>query len=465
MNEVNEAVKKGWDKKKIGWIVTVVVPIILLLIPCTESYTLILKEFFAIVSFIMLIFAFELMNNLTASLMLFMLFMIFKMGTDAEIFSSWSNNIPWSLVGALLLVGCMNETQILKRFSYWLMIKAGGKVTSIIFGFMFVGILLSTILAANIGIPLGIVAFGLCSALDIKPKSNTAALIMMVAYSAMAVGATVFLGPLTSLGVGVIQKIYEDFTIGYAEYFIHNAPFIIYGFIITFILFKVFKQKNELASKEVLIKEYKALNKMDIREKKLIGLFAILFVCMLLSSKIGISIGWMILIAGVVCFLPFVKLGTEKAIGEIRWGLVVFMTACLSIGTIANNAGAGEFISNALLPLISGLGKIPALMLIWVLGVVINFVMTPLAAQASMLIPLAQIGTGLGISPNIILYVFQNSLNQALLPYEIALLMFFYSFGLMNMKQCIKAGLAVMIANFIWVFAVMLPYWHLIGIF
>jgi len=99
---------------------------------------------------------------------------------------------------------------------------------------------------------------------------------MLIAYFAMTIGATVFLGPLTSLGVGVIQTIYENFTITYLEYFTHNAPFIIYGFLVTFILFKIFKQDQQVASKEVLTREYKDLGGINLKEKKLIVIFVVL---------------------------------------------------------------------------------------------------------------------------------------------------------------------------------------------
>ncbi len=453
-------------KKMLGWAVAIVVPLIILCIPCTASYTLQIKEFFAILAFVMIMFAFELFtNNMIPSIILSMLFLILNLGTAEQIFSAWGNNIPWAMVGSLILVGVMNETNILKRISYGLIMKTSTRVLSLVLILNIVGLGLSSVLAVNIGFPLAIISIGLCQALNIKPETETAAKIVMNSYFSMTVGGTAFLGALTLMGVQVISSVVEGFDITYIEYFKHNWLFLIYGFILMFILHKAFKDDQKIPSKEVLKQEYVKLGKVSAAEKKLIVILAALFICMLLNGKLGISIGWMILIAAVICFLPFINLGSEKALGEIRWPLVVFMTACIGIGTIAANVGAGQFVANAFMPAFETLGKTGSLTLIYWLGVAMNFVLTPLAAQSTMLIPLTEIGANLGISPHIILYTFQNGVNQALLPYEIAFAMFYFSLGYMKMKHFAKAGLIMLITNFLWVFLVMMPYWKFIGIF
>lgn len=463
---MNNETKIVTKKHTIGWIASLAVPIILLLIPSGEAYTTSLKTFFAIVVFVMMTFAFELFkNNMIPSLIMCMLFLGTGIATSDQIFSGFANNIPWAMVGSLILVGVMNETNLLRRFSYWMMLKMGGKFRNLMFIFMLVTGVLSTVLPANIGFPIIIFAFGLIKTLDIEPQSNTAALLMLAAYFSMTIGAQAFLGPLTSIGVEVVGAAVSGFSISYTQYFIHNWLWIPFGFIFMYVLYKIFKNDHKPIDKEILRAEHKKCGKLTASEIKLIVLFVILFVFMLFSEKLGFQIGWMILSAAVVCFLPFMKLGTENALKEIRWPLVVFMVACLGIGTVAANVGAGAFVADAIFPLISKVGHIGALILIYILGVVINFVLTPLAAQGTMLVPLAQLGEGMGISPTVILYVFQNGVNQAFLPYEIAFSMFVFSFGMMKLKQFAKAGLAFLVCNFIWLFAVMIPYWHLIGIF
>ncbi|MCI6017618.1 MAG: anion permease [Clostridiales bacterium] len=468
MNEkaVQVADEKLSKKQKIGWLVAIAVPVILLLIPCTEAYTLQIKEFFAILSFVMIMFAFELFsNNMIPSIILSMLFLILNLGTPAQIFSGWANNIPWAMIGSLILVGVMNGTNLLKRMSYGLIMKTNTKVTTILIIFNVIGLAMSTVLAVNIGFPLAVLSLGLCQALNIEPNSDTAAKIVINSYFSMTVGGTAFLGALTLMGIEVIGTSIEGFNVTYVQYFIHNWPFLIYGFVLMLVVNKMFKNDQTIPDKSVLKEEHAKLGKMDFKEKKLILLLAVLFVCMLLNGVLKIQIGFMILIAAVVCFLPFVKLGTNKALSEIKWPLAVFMTACIGIGVIAANVGAGQFVADMFMPLFGKLGQIGSLILTYIIGVLMNFVLTPLAAQSTMLIPLSQVGANLGISPNIILYVFQNGVNQALLPYEIAFALFYFSLGYMKLKQFAKAGLIMLVTNFIWIFVVMIPYWKLIGIF
>ena len=58
----------------------------------------------------------------------------------------------------------------------------------------------------------------------------------------------------------------------------------------------------------------------------------------------------------------------------------------------------------------------------------------------------------------------QGATNTCVLPYEIAMPLFMFSYGMCSLKQFVKAMGLITVLNGIFVVAVMVPYWNLIGL-
>ena len=58
------------NSNKIKWAITILIPVIIFLIPCTEVYTMTMKKFFIITVFSLLCAAFEFFPNLVIGLMI-----------------------------------------------------------------------------------------------------------------------------------------------------------------------------------------------------------------------------------------------------------------------------------------------------------------------------------------------------------------------------------------------------------
>ena len=101
---------------------------------------------------------------------------------------------------------------------------------------------------------------------------------------------------------------------------------------------------------------------------------------------------------------------------------------------------------------------------VWLIAVIVNFLLTPLAAMASLGAPLTQIAQSLGVNPYPVLYAFYQGLDQLLLPYECALYLIPFSYGMMTLGDFMKGLALKMVVAFLYLLLIGIPYWNIIGL-
>lgn len=129
------------------------------------------------------------------------------------------------------------------------------------------------------------------------------------------------------------------------------------------------------------------------------------------------------------------------------------------IGVVANVTGAGQYIVNKALPLMSGTGTHGFLTIVFIFGIIVNFLLTPMAAMSSIAPLLSGIALGLGVTPLATTYAFYLGLDQLILPYEIGTYLIFYSMGYVTLKDFAKCGAAKMLVSIIFTLAIVIPWW------
>ena len=77
--------------------------------------------------------------------------------------------------------------------------------------------------------------------------------------------------------------------------------------------------------------------------------------------------------------------------------------------------------------------------------------------------PLAQISLDLGINPHAMYLVMLHALDQLVMPYEIALYLIYFSFGLVYLKDFAKAMFVKLLINGVFIFVILIPFWRIIG--
>ena len=131
---------------------------------------------------------------------------------------------------------------------------------------------------------------------------------------------------------------------------------------------------------------------------------------------------------------------------------------------VGNAVGSNSWMVSVVQPLFHEISPIAGVLLSYVIGVVTNFILTPLAATAAFAPAFGELGTQLGINQLPLWYAFQYGLDQYVLPYEMVLFLYIFTTGYVRLGHIVKAlALRILLCG-IMLLAVAVPYWKLIGI-
>ena len=137
----------------------------------------------------------------------------------------------------------------------------------------------------------------------------------------------------------------------------------------------------------------------------------------------------------------------------------------MSIGSVATALGINTILSEMVTPIVSGMSPVLVLYVILIIGTLSNLVLTPTAMMGCLTTPLVQVAldTGMNVWPSILTIIY--STDMVFLPYEVAVLLIFFGFGMMSMSDFIKLYSLKNLVVFILFGLLQIPWWHLMGIF
>ncbi len=461
-SEINLSTKLSL-KQKIFWLITILLPAAILFIPESVTFTYQVKLFLSLTCCAILMFAFELLDNFVPAVLLPVGYTLCHVVPSTVAFAPWTSSIPWMMIGSLIFINCVERIGLLKRAAYFVVLKTGGSYNGVIYGFMVAGIIINLVLPGALTIPLIALAYGICIALDLG-RSKTSAGIMIGAAMAAMLPAYLSYNP---IGIGIVMGLATEsfgITLSWMQNFLHNLIFIPYCFLMAFVVTKLFKPDVSFQGKDYFEQEYHALGKIDFMEKKAAVLTILLAIFLVTDSLHHLDKNWGWLFAAVAIFLPGVNIGLKEDIEKINLSLVVFVASCLTIGTVSGAIGIGQIISAAVLPFMQQSGSVALIAIVWLIAVSFNFLLTPLAEMAALTVPILQITQDMGVNPYPVIYAFLQGLDQVIFPYEYFNYLFLFSFGLIYSKDFMKFFAAKMGINLLYVMAIAVPYWFIIGL-
>lgn len=465
----NLPTKSNKDKKKIiHWLVAIGVPLLILLVPTTESFTPTIKWFFALTIWAIYSMATDIISSNFVAAILPVLYVLFKVGTPAQAFAPWTTTVIWTSFGGIIIASILMTSGLARRIAYFAILKTGGSFTGVLIGIMLAGVIINPFVPSVMGkmamiVPIGI---AICEALDLKPKSRGATAVMMAAFLSIA---TPRIGYLTGDGgIPMMMGIVADITkqpVTWTQYAFHNLFFsLVFSAVSIAIVIFMLKPEKEIQSKDVIREKYQELGLMTNSEKKVVVLLIIAIIALITDSIHKIDAAWVFMLVGLVCFLPGIELMNEEKLGKLNYKILLFVAGCMSIGTVATASGAGKWMAGILFPFLAG-SPLYTTVATWFFGVAINFFLTPMAAIASFTAPITEVCVQAGINPLPVIYAFLQGLDQYLLPYEFAGLLFVYSYGYMSMKNMLKVIGPRLVLSGVLIALVAYPYWKLIGLF
>lgn len=451
-------------KNMIKWAIIFLAPVLVLLIPTTEAFTLQQKKFLAITVWTIFMFAFELVDNyIPCIIMPFLLIITGVAGWDMA-FSGWYKPIPWQVLGMFLFVNTLTRNGVLKRLAYTCLLVTNCTYRGILWGMYLFGLVFNLVLPGGSCVAMATFAYAICSALNLKQSNIAAGITLAGAMGYLMPGFFIYVPSNFGLLVNIASSVDSSITMNFLQYFMHNAIYVLLGFIMVIVVEKMFKPEHELDSKEFFRTEKKALGKMD-REQILSALgLLVIFVCVLTSGFIGFDSTYAFVLVPAILAFPCFGVVKKEDIDAINFKFVFFIVTCMSIGFVAASTGISKTVVSIILPFMQNMGTYGVIALTWLMGVLVNFFLTPLAAMSAFGTSLTEIAVSLNMSPYPLLYAFNHGLDQLLFPYEYAIYLVYFSFGMIKMKSFIKFGAVKMLISFIFIMIAAVPYWSFIGL-
>ena len=465
--------ERFYHQRWFKWVASLIIPIAILFVPETADFTRQVKLFFSITIFVMEIWAMGLLPILIPSLLLPIAYFTTGLVTPGKVFATWGTQLPWLFLSAMILSSILERIGLMKRIACWSILKAGGGYKAIVYGFFASGILVGLLVPSGAGkVALyATLSYGIIKELKISPTSNVSSMIMLGGYFSA-------IGPLYLTGGGSNIIAFETATkyggghVTWLSYFVQmGIPSIIFTFILISLMLVIFKRDEEIfekhnihKTKEYFQNEYQKLGKFSNEEKK-VSFILFLIVLGLLSGNIHqIAPGWIFVVGCCLCYMPGIDVGNEKDIQSVKFHMIVFMASAMAIGNVSIATGAGNFVANHLYGLLKG-GAFSVSASVWLFGVLVNFILTPLAAVAGLTSPLLEAGIKAGQNPLPLLYSFLQGIEQILLPYENATVLFLFGYGLITMKNFFKGFGLRMVLNILFLLGICVPYWLFLGLY
>lgn len=455
------------DKKTlIKWFVTLAIPLFLFLIPCGEVYTWKLKLFFVFTVMIIFMVAFEFFDALVPAMLLPTLYTVFGVVEAKVAFSSWTSTTLYMILGAFILTTVLDDSGLLSRIAYWVIRKSGGSYTGVLYGVFFAGITLAIVTFNSSYVIMVTLAYGICKAMGFG-KSKESALVMMTgAMGALTVKVFIFNPVYVSLAEAGTQQFIPDFTIAWHHQLIYNFPAFIMAIVFIWVLTKLYKTKKIqfVGGKEYFESEYEKLGPMSLAEKKSVVILLAMMLFIVTNPIHGLPVAYGFMLFPWLFFMPGINVGTKESIKKVNFGVIFFAGACMSIGTVATTLGINTILSQAVTPILADKSPAVVLYAVLIIGTLSNLVLTPTAMMGCLTTPLVQISMDLGMSPWPAILTTIYSTDMIFLPHEVAVLLIFFGFGMMSMKDFIKLYSIKNLVVLILFGVLQIPYWYLIGL-
>lgn len=455
---------KPFNKRIFFWLVTFITPLILLLLPTSEHFTSQHKMFLAITAWTILMFAFELVDNYIPCVIMPFLYIITGVAPWDLAFAGWYQSIPWQVIGIFLLVNALLRNGLLTRIAYACILKTKCTYKGILWGMYLFGLVFNLFLPGGSCVAMATFAFGICSSLGLKRSKTAAGITLAGAMGYLMPGFFIYVPTNFGLLISVASSVDPSITMNFAKFLMHNAIFIPFGFLMIEVIARMFKPDVPIDSKELFLQKRAALGPMSRDEKISTVAILIIFLYIITANIHKQDMAYIFVLLPAVLSFPVFGVVTKEDIDTINFKFVFFLVTCMSIGFVASSTGISASLIETILPYMKEMGTYGIIATTWVIAVLANFVLTPLAAMASFGVPLTNIALSLNMEPYSLLYAFNYGLDQVLFPYEYAIYLIYFSFGMLTMKDFIKFFSTKMLLSFLFMMILVVPYWKLIGL-
>ncbi len=461
-------IDKGTDPKaRIKWSICLVLAIACALIPTTEIFTMQLKLFTVTTVFALAMMAFELLPIFVIAIFLPCAWMLTGVTTSAVAYSGWLQSSAHLIISMFLFTNILDESGLLNRLGYWCIVRFGGTLNGAVWGVFIASILLAMATFTTGFIMVCALAYSVCKAFNLQPRSKEAAIIMIAAMLGGATSKFFLYCPVSVTVLGDASRaVLPDFTLPWTELVGHNFPTFFMVVFLMWFFTKLYKTKQStVPSGKAYFEEKRAeMGKMTMTEKKCAVLLVMAMIYMLSQPWHGLDNSYGFILVCFCCFLPGINTASMTAVRNIPFDMAFLTVTCLGIGTVATSLGIGNILAQMIAPVMMNVTPTVGLYATLIFGTLANFVLTPFAMMAALPAPIISYCLELGWNPVAHIYALYLSTDIVFLPYEFMGYITLYAFGMISMKDLVSSLTIKAIAFFIFFGIAIIPFWKLLGI-
>ncbi len=454
----------------VKWIVALGIPLAVFFF---TPFDFILRAYLAITLGAILFWALQVIPEAITGLLLPILFCLTGVATPESAFSSWSMILPWLVLAGIIMGNVMTTTGLVKRIAYKILLLTGCSGRGLMVACFCIGLFLPLLVSSTWAklLILGPIGIAICKTWGLKPKSKaTTGIMAMIMFSSLSSCHLYMSGDDAMI---FIVSLFREVTNGTVniDFFEWLKLMWLPGFgwlamsILTPYFLLVRPNRDQMPDiAESVRKEYKALGKMSAQEKKALVIVLLILINFMTESITGLNSAHVLVVLVSLFFVPGINLVKGEDLAKMDIWIIFFVTGALSVGICSETAGFSALVSDKLLPVLTGVGDHARVLLSYAFGVIVNLFMTPLGAQSAFELLIGNLCYGAGIDPVSTMMAFQMGLEMYLFPYEVAMVLFFFSLGYMDLKTTLKVFGVRMVISFLLMFLVA-GWWDLVGLF
>lgn len=453
----------------IKWLITIILPAALFLIPTNDIFTSDIRIFLVITLAGILVLAFEFFDSIVPAVLIPIFYLAFHLAPANVIYSGWTTTTPMMVFGALLLAAILQRTGLLERIAYFCIIRTGCSYRGVGWGLYIAGVVSALITSCNSWAVYAVITLGVIQSLNLGVSKQSAGLIAIASTSVLGQYGWLYAPANVGLFSSGLLAADPSIVITWTSAWWNNLPAFFCGFVFTVFVLYVFVPKTELEAKEVFKGKYEALGKINRNEKITIVVFVGMLIYLVTYTWHGLAPEWAFMFVPWIFFLPGIDIADTNTLKNMNYSLLFLIVAFLGIGNTASYLGISQMVSDIVSPHLLNLidmtgGNMLITAMIFLIGFCLNFILTPFAIYGAFTMPLAQLAADLGFNPLFIQYVLVAAGDSILLPYESVGYLLFYSLAFCKLKDWIKLFGIKTVILFIFVVFISTPFWRLIGV-
>ena len=451
------------------WPLTLVLPLIVYFAAPTDISPK-APLFMAMTSMAILAWAFNVFPAIGVAALLTFGYMLGGVAPAEVVFGPWATVLPWISFAAVIIGEAMDQTGLARRLALACLTLAGGSFLGLLWGFFLGGLVLALVLPSILArmVVLCAIASGIVDTLRLNHKSRMSSAIILMAFMAAAAPQFLFLHTSESFIWAFTMLFKDGTTVDFWQYAWHGSLFSVVYTLASMAVIWFVKGKENLTSmgdaQAFIASSRKELGPVSGKERKLMVIVLGMVLAFMVQPWTGVDPVFIFAVLALLCYMPGISILSEESIGKVEIMFLIFITGCMSIGFVGGAVGFNAWAVQQILPLLQGWGETMSVIIAYISGVAVNFLLTPLAATAAFTPAIGDLGQALNMNPLPLFYAFQYGLDQYILPYEAVYFLYIFITGRVTLAHVIPALALRALLCGVLLAVVAIPWWNFVGI-